>query len=446
MTDTHTAPPRQRSAKSAKQPAAQAAPQSRTNALIAVVAAILVVALFLFLILQQPRETKPTSIGFSLNSFFRWLGNQNQLVQIPIVLVVFGAVVGILLLLIEYAPRPGKLYFWIRLVACFALPVLAFMLLRPYQNALLYVLGIAVVLGGAMFLLDYRSREGAGYHFQLVLFAAPAAILLLVGLVYPAIATFVQSFFDKTGKDFVGMENYVWVFTQPEGTWSVINTLIWVLIAPAFATVIGLAYAVFIDRAAGEKFLKVLIFMPFAISFVGAGIIWKFVYDYRQGDQLGILNAIVTLFGGEPVSWLAVTPLVNSLLLMVVFIWSQTGLAMVILSAAIKAVPPEQNEAAELDGANAWQRFRNVTVPGIRSAIVVVITTVAIGALKIYDIVAVMTGGRANTSVLAFEMVNQQQRFQSYGHSAALAVVLFLFVTPLIVFKVIQIRKQREIR
>lgn len=214
MTDTHTAPPRQRSAKSAKQPAAQAAPQSRTNALIAVVAAILVVALFLFLILQQPRETKPTSIGFSLNSFFRWLGNQNQLVQIPIVLVVFGAVVGILLLLIEYAPRPGKLYFWIRLVACFALPVLAFMLLRPYQNALLYVLGIAVVLGGAMFLLDYRSREGAGYHFQLVLFAAPAAILLLVGLVYPAIATFVQSFFDKTGKDFVGMDNYVWVFTQ----------------------------------------------------------------------------------------------------------------------------------------------------------------------------------------------------------------------------------------
>ena len=119
---------------------------------------------------------------------------------------------------------------------------------------------------------------------------------------------------------------------------------------------------------------------------------------------------------------------------------------MVILSAAIKAVPAEQNEAAALDGANAWERFRNVTVPGIRSAIVVVVTTIAIGALKIYDIVAVMTGGRSNTTVLAFEMVNQQQRFQSFGHSAALAVVLFLFVTPLIVFNIIQIRKQREIR
>lgn len=419
---------------------------ARGSRLILLVGAILVVALFVFLIVQTPRETKPTTIGFSLNSFFQWLGNQHQLVQIPIVLVVFGAVIGLLLLLIEFAPRPGRFYFWLRLVSCFAIPVIAFMLLRPYQNAVLYVLGIAVVLGAVLFLLDYRSREGAGYLFQLVLFAAPAVILLLVGLIYPAIATFVQSFFDKTGKEFVGMENYVWVFTNPEGFWSVINTVIWVLIAPAVATIIGLAYAVFIDRARGEKFLKVLIFMPFAISFVGAGIIWKFVYDYRQGDQLGILNAIVTAFGGEPVSWLSVTPLVNSLLLMVVFVWSQTGLAMVILSAAIKAVPAEQNEAAELDGANAWERFRNVTVPGIRSSIVVVVTTVAIGALKIYDIVAVMTGGRSNTSVLAFEMVNQQQRFQSYGHSAALAVVLFLFVTPLIVFNVIQIRKQREIR
>ena len=119
---------------------------------------------------------------------------------------------------------------------------------------------------------------------------------------------------------------------------------------------------------------------------------------------------------------------------------------MVILSAAIKAVPPEQMEAAELDGASAWERFLNVTVPGIRSSLIVVLTTIAIGALKIYDIVAVATGGRNDSTVLAFEMVNQQQRFQSYGHSAALAVVLFLFVLPLIIFNVRQIRKQREVR
>ncbi|MCT9002162.1 carbohydrate ABC transporter permease [Microbacterium memoriense] len=407
------------------------------------VAFALVVLLFLSPAAEDPR---PTSLGVSLRSFFVWLGNLNPLVQIPIVLIAFGLVVALILLLIEYAPRAGTGYFWLRLAACFVIPVVAFMLLRPYQNALIYVIGIAIVLGAILFWADSRSGKGAGYLFQLIVFAAPAAILLIVGLIYPAISTIVQSFFDKTGDNFVGFENYIWTFTNPQGFWSVINTIIWVLIAPAVATIIGLAYAVFIDKARGEKFLKILIFMPFAISFVGAGIIWKFVYDYRQGNQIGILNAIVTAFGGDPVSWLAVEPLFNSLLLMVVFIWSQTGLAMVILSAAIKAVPAEQNEAAALDGANAWERFRNVTVPGIRSAIVVVVTTIAIGALKIYDIVAVMTGGRSNTTVLAFEMVNQQQRFQSFGHSAALAVVLFLFVTPLIVFNIIQIRKQREIR
>ncbi|MBU4464699.1 MAG: sugar ABC transporter permease [Actinobacteria bacterium] len=420
---------------------------SRKTAIVAIVALVVAVSLFLFMVTRNPSPNAvPVSLGVSLNSFFTWLGAMGPLVQIPIVLVAFGAVVGLVLLLIEYAPRAGRGYFWLRLIACFAIPILAFMLLRPYQNAVIYVLGIAILLGAILFWVDYRSRQGAGYLFQLVIFAAPAAVLLLIGLIYPAIATVFQSFFDKTGKDFVGLENYQWVFTNPEGLWSTVNTVIWVLVAPAFATVVGLAYAVFIDRARGEKYLKVLIFMPFAISFVGAGIIWKFVYDFRQDAQIGILNAIVTFFGGQPVSWLDAQPLINTFLLMVVFIWSQTGLAMVILSAAIKAVPPEQTEAAELDGATAWQRFVNVTVPGIRSALVVVVTTIAIGALKIYDIVAVMTGGRANTTVLAFEMVNQQQRFQSFGHSAALAVVLFIFVLPLILFNVRQIRKQREIR
>ena len=437
-------PPDQHSAETRAEVVAR---KRRITSIVLVVAAVLVVALFLFMVTRPPVDgARPVSLGFSLNSFFRWLGDLGPLVQIPIVLIAFGAVVGIILLLIEYAPRSGRGYFWLRLIACFGIPVLAFMLLRPYENAVIYVLAIAVILGGALFYADYRSRQGAGFLFQLVIFAAPATILLLIGLIYPAIATFVQSFFDKTGDNFVGLENYIWTFTNPEGFWSVINTVIWVLVVPAVATVIGLAYAVFIDKARGEKFLKVLIFMTFAISFVGAGIIWKLTYDYRQGEQIGILNAIVVAFGGEPVSWLAVQPLINTFFLMIVFIWSQTGLAMVILSAAVKAVPIEQMEAASLDGTNAWQRFWNVTLPGIRAAVVVVVTTIAIGALKIYDVVAVMTGGRSDTTVLAFEMVNQQQRFQSYGHSAALAVVLFIFVIPLIVFNVIQIRKQREIR
>ena len=422
-------------------------PSARTTRLVVAGAAAILAVVFILLITSPPNDdAKPVSLGFSLNSLFRWMGNLNPLVQIPIIIVIFGLVIALILVLIEYAPRSGNFYFWLRLAACFVIPVLAFMLLRPYQNALIWVLVIALVVGALLFFADYRSRQGAGYLFQLVTFMAPAVLLLAIGLIYPTIATIYQSFFDKTTTTFVGLENYFWVFTNPEGFWSVVNTLIWVLVAPVFSTIIGLAYAVFIDKARGEKYLKSLVFMPMAISFVGAGIIWKFIYDNRQGEQVGLLNAIVTAFGGQPVSWLDAQPLINTLLLLVVFIWTQTGFAMVILSAAIKGVPTEQMEAAELDGTNAWQRFRNVTVPGIRSSLIVVLTTIAIGSLKVYDIVAVMTGGRANTTVLGFEMVNQQQRFQSYGHSAALAVVLFLFVLPLIIYNANQMRKQREIR
>jgi len=391
-----------------------------------------IVALFLLLIFSAPVEDpKRISIGVSLNQLFVWMGGLHPLLQIPIVLVIFAVVVAIVLVLIEFAPRPGRGYLIMRLVACLAIPVLGFMLLRPYSNAVFYVVAIALLAGALLFFADFRSRQGAGYLFQLILFMTPAALMLLLGLIYPAVSTFFKSFFDKKGDTFVGLENYVWVFTNSAG---------WV------SVVIGLAYAVFIDRARGEKVLKVLVFMPVAISFVGAGIIWKFMYDYRQGDQLGLLNAIVTMFGGDPVNWLAVKPLINTLMLLIVFIWTQTGFAMVILSAAIKAVPTEQLEAAQLDGTNAWQRFTNVTVPGIRSSLIVVLTTVTIASLKVYDIVAVMTGGRDDTTVLGFEMVNQQQRFQSYGHSSALAVVLFLFVLPLIIYNARSMRKQREIR
>ena len=299
----------------------------RATGIVAAIAAIAIVALFLFMVTRAPVEDAArTSLGFSLNSFFVWIGNLQPLVQIPIVLVAFGVIVGVILVLIEYAPRSGRGYFWLRLGASLLIPLLAFMLLRPYQNAVLYVVLIAVLAGGLLFWVDYRSREGSGYLFQLVVFLAPAAIMVLVGLVYPAISTIFKSFFDKTGDNFVGLDNYIWTFTNPEGFWSVINTLVWALLAPIISTIIGLAYAVFIDKARGEKFLKVLVFMPYAISFVGAGIIWKFVYDYRQGQQIGLLNAIITMFGGQPISWLDAQPLINTLCLLAVFIWTQTGL------------------------------------------------------------------------------------------------------------------------
>ncbi|MCX6502796.1 MAG: sugar ABC transporter permease [Microbacterium sp.] len=432
---------------SAPVPRQKSATAKRVAAVVAVISAVGLVAMLILLLTGTGNDdASPTTIGVSLNGFFVWLGGLNPLLQIPIVIIAFGVLVAVILVLIEFAPRPGRGYFWLRLGASILIPIIAFMLLRPYQNAVVYVVAIALFAGALLFFADYRARAGAGYAFQLVIFLAPAAAMLLVGLVYPAISTIIKSFYDKTGDNFVWFENYVWTFTNPDGFWSVINTLIWAVVAPLFSTVIGLAYAAFIDRARGEKVLKVFVFMPYAISFVGAGIIWKFIYDYRQGDQVGLLNAILTMFGAEPVSWLDAQPLINTFALLAVFIWTQTGFAMVILSAAIKAVPTEQLEAASLDGANAWERFRNVTVPGIRSSLIVVLTTITIASLKVYDIVAVMTGGRSNSTVLAFEMVNQQQRFQSYGHSSALAVVLFIFVLPLIIYNVRQMRKQKEIR
>jgi len=309
------------------------------------------------------------------------------------------------------------------------------------------VMGLAIlaaVVGLLIFFIDRAPKKGRDY-WQLAGFLAPAMLFVFVGLVYPAIRTSVLAFQDSSG-DWT-MDNFIWTFTQPAAIRTLINTIIWVAIVPAFATIIGLAYAVFIDRSRGEKYYKVVLFMPIAISFVGAGVIWRFVYEYRSGDreQIGLLNAIVVAFGGEPVQWLQTDPL-NTFLLIVVMIWIQTGFALVLLSAAIKGVPTEQIEAAQLDGTNAWQRFTNVTVPGIRGSLVVVLTTISIATLKVFDIVRTMTAGNFNTSVIANEMYTQAFRASEIGRGSALALILFLLVLPIVVYNVNVLRKQREIR
>jgi alpha-glucoside transport system permease protein len=303
----------------------------------------------------------------------------------------------------------------------------------------------AAVVGLILFLADKAPKRGRDF-IQLLVFIAPAVILLLAGLIWPAIRTTTLAFFNSTG-DWIGFDNFVWAFTQPDALRVLINTIVWVVLVPLLSTGIGLAYAVFIDKSRGEKFFKALVFMPMAISMVGASIIWRFVYDYKsQGrDQIGLLNAVVVAFGGEPVQWLQSSPL-NTFLLIIVMIWIQTGFAMVVLSAAIKGVPTEQLEAAQLDGTNAWQRFRNVTVPGIRPALVVVITTISIATLKVFDIVRAMTAGNFDTSVVANEMYTQAFRANEPGRGSALAVILFILVLPIVIYNVRVLRQQRQIR
>ncbi|MEJ1154997.1 sugar ABC transporter permease [Microbacterium marmarense] len=377
-----------------------------------------------------------------MTAFFTWVGAFPPVVQAILVVVAFLAVVGLILFFIDIAPRPGKIYNWIRLAMCVLIPVVLFVAF----NSAWWAAAAAAVVGAILFLLDYRARQGKGYLIQLIAFLTPAALLLLIGLIIPSIQTFVAAFMNSSGKEFIGFDNFVWVFTQPDGIRTVANTIVWVLIAPAVSTAVGLAYAVFIDKTRGEKIYKVLVFMPMAISFVGASIIWKFVYEYRAAEfqQIGLLNQIVVWFGGEPQQWLLVAPW-NTLFLIVVLIWVQTGFAMVILSAAIKGVPTEQLEAAELDGTNAWQSFWNVTVPAIRPAIIVVLTTISIASLKVFDIVRTMTGGNFDTSVIANEMYTQFTKFEA-GRSAAFAVILFVLVLPIVIYNARQIRLQKEIR
>ena len=294
-------------------------------------------------------------------------------------------------------------------------------------------------------LLGYFADEHEDSKPMLV-FLMPAALLLTIGLVYPAIRTTLLAFTDNTGA-FNGLDNFVWMFTQPEALITLGNTVVWVVLVPLLSTAIGLAYAVFIDKSRGERFYKMLVFMPMAISMVGAAIIWNFMYQYRgaEQEQIGLVNQLIVSVGGAPQQILQNSPW-NTLALIAVMIWIQTGFAMVVLSAAIKGVPTEQLEAAEIDGANPWQRFANVTVPGIRTSLVVVITTISIATLKVFDIVRTMTAGNFNTSVVANEMYTQAFRSGEPGRGAALALILFLMVMPIVIYNVRVLNQQKAIR
>ena len=378
-----------------------------------------------------------------MTALFQWLATLPPLVQIPIILAAFGVVVGLILFFIELAPRAGRGYTIMRFVVAIAVPAILVLLLGVYNSAV-WLVPVAAVLGAGLFLLDQRAREGKGSLLQLIGFMAPAIFLLAIGLLYPMIKTIVAAFYSNDGARFVGLSNFSFALAGTnQGLLALGNQILWVLITPIIATAIGLAYAVFIDKSRGEKVLKVFVFMPVAISFVGASIIFKFFYAYQQGAQIGLLNQIAVWFGGQPVNWLQTSPL-NEVLLIVILIWTQTGFAMVLLSAAIKGIPEEQVEAAELDGANGFQRFRNVTIPGIRPTIIVTWITIAIVSLKVYDIIAATTQGQNNTNVISYQMVRLFQNLPAQnGTSSAEAVLLFILIMPFLIYNANNIRKQR---
>jgi alpha-glucoside transport system permease protein len=283
------------------------------------------------------------------------------------------------------------------------------------------------------------------------LYILPAFVAISVYLIYPAVQTVVYSFANAESTKFVGFRNYTSLLGSSDFRQTLFNTLIWIIVAPTVTIIIGLAVAVLADRLrpGAEKAAKTVIFMPMAISAVGAATIWRFIYaSSPPGEpQVGIQNAIVTAFGFDPVAWLEKNTLhINSLLLIVMFLWAQVGFSMVLLSAAIKGVPTDTIEAARIDGANERQIFRRVVMPQVLPTIITVFVTVTIGVMKIFDQVYVMTNGNFNTNVVGLEFFNQLFTNFNNGVAAAIVVMLMLAVIPIMIYQVRHFRAEEAAR
>ena len=280
-----------------------------------------------------------------------------------------------------------------------------------------------------------------------LLYILPAFAAVALYLIYPTIVTVINSFEDPTSTSWVGLQNYKDLLTSKAFQQTLFNTVLWIIIVPAVTVVAGLAIATLADRlkAGSEKTAKTLIFMPMAISMVGAATVWRFIYYAAPAGetQVGLLNAVWTKLGFDPVAWLQQSQFhLNSLFLMVILLWAQVGFSMVLLSAAIKSVPVDTLEAARIDGAGERQIFFQVVVPQIKGTIVTVFITVTIGVMKIFDIVYVTTNGDFNTNVVANEFWNQLNTNFNNGAASAIVVMLMIAVIPIMIYQVRHFRRE----
>jgi len=359
--------------------------------------------------------------------------------------------------------RPGR--FWQHVVATIGrllisllVPVITFVVIWQVflflragnaPRLVLVVAGIVWGVGGvaALFVLAnwvverLPARWASG--LRPFVFVGPALVILGWYLALPTVRTFYFSFFDAASKNFVGLTNYVFAVTDAAMRESFRNNLLWLIVGSGLSVVFGLLIAILADRSRFEKLAKSIIFLPMAISFVGAGVIWRFIYFYRpaSAEQIGLLNAVVVALGGTPVAWITKQPW-NNLFLVAIMIWLNTGYAMVLLSAALKGVPAELLEAGRIDGATEVQIFFRIIIPAIKGTIITVATTILIGCLKIFDIVFVMTNGNYGTEVIASQFYKQMFKFQNFGRGGAIAIILLLAVTPVMIYNLRQFRER----
>ncbi len=345
-----------------------------------------------------------------------------------------------------------------RFLVAIIIPVITFLVmwrififLRDGDASKLVTAIVAIVWGvGGVALLFYLSNWLVEQlsptwmaRLRPYVFVGPAMAVLTWYLAAPTVRSFYLSFFGPKSNNFVGLDNYVFAFTDETMLESFRNNLLWLILGTGLSVIFGLLIAILADRSDFETIAKSFIFMPMAISFVGAGVIWRFIYFFKPPSvpQIGLLNAILVAFGGDPVGWLTIRPW-NNFLLIIILIWMQTGFAMVLLSAALKGVPEELLEAARIDGASEIQIFFRVIIPYIKGTIITVSTTIVILTLKIFDIVFVMTNGNLGTEVMASQQYKQMFKFQHFGRGSSVAIVLLIAVIPVMVYNLRQFREK----
>lgn len=348
-----------------------------------------------------------------------------------------------------------------RLLLALAIPAIAFVViyagfifLRDSNAPKSVITLVAIVWGVGGIALLYWIFNGlverlSGVwtaRLQPFVFVGPAMAILFWYLALPTIRTFWLSLLDRDAANFVGLQNYVAAFTERLMLEAFRNNLMWIVFGSTFSILFGLLVAVLADRSRFERVAKSFIFLPMAISFVGAGVIWNFIYAVRPGGetQIGLLNALVTAFGGQPHPWPAWTQVApwNNLFLIVIVVWLQTGFAMVLFSAALKGIPGELLEAGRVDGATEVQIFFRIMIPYIAGTIITVWTTVVIFTLKIFDVVWVMTGGQFGTEVIATQFYRQSFVARNSGYGSAIAIVLLVAVIPVLIYNLRQFRQQ----
>jgi alpha-glucoside transport system permease protein len=348
----------------------------------------------------------------------------------------------------------------LRLIVSFTVPVLTFLALRwsfiymRDADANKFIVAIVALIVGvgavwALYLITDNLvsllPEAIRESVRPFVFVGPALVILGVYLVYPAVRTLYLSFFSANSETFVGLENFIFAFTAPDMLIVLRNNIMWLIVVTSFVVGLGLIIAVMVDRVRWESTAKAIIFLPMAISAVGASVIWKFVYSFQPipRPQIGLLNAVLVALGGDPQGWLILKPW-NNFFLMFIMIWILTGFAMVVLSSAIKGVPAELLEAARIDGATEIQIFFRVIIPYIRGTLITISTTVIIMVLKVFDIVFVMTAGQFDTQVIANRMIQEMFTFSNAGRASVLAVILLVAVTPVMIYNVRNMRAGRS--